>query len=385
MDSKKLPLEGLKVIELSGLAPVPFCGMILSDFGAEVIRIDPHGIQRSLPVVDVLVRGKKSIAININTPKGKQVLLNLLKKSDILLDPYRPGTLEKLGLAPELLLKENKRLIIGRISGYGQDGPKKLIAGHDINYIAISGVLDKLRRRGEKPFPPINLLGDFAGGSLLGAFGILAAVIEREKSGLGQVVDISMTDGARYLSSFIFIAEEQGMLFNDPPGEGMLDSGAPFYQVYETSDNKFMAIGAIEPKFYKEFLQKVNLNIEEYMNTQMDTEIWPKLIKEFEVIFKQKTQEEWTKIFENSDACVTPVLSAEQLRSMMNTPTLSIPAPRLSRTPAKVVNSMHDPIDPGTHTIQVLKDLGYSSTEIKGLIDANIVGILEDEDLKAKL
>ncbi|KXN70369.1 2-methylacyl-CoA racemase [Conidiobolus coronatus NRRL 28638] len=368
MSTKKLPLEGIKVIELSGLAPVPFCGMILSDFGAEVI-----------------LRGKKSIAININTPKGKEVLLNLLKKSDILLDPYRPGTLEKLGLAPESLLKENKRLIIGRISGYGQDGPKKLIAGHDINYIAISGILDKLRRRGEKPFPPINLLGDFAGGSLLGAFGILAAVIEREKSGLGQVVDISMTDGARYLSSFIFIAEEQGMLFNDPPGEGMLDSGAPFYQVYETSDNKFMAIGAIEPKFYKEFLQKVDLNVEEYMSTQMDIEIWPKLIKEFELIFKQKTQEEWTKIFENSDACVTPVLSAEQLRSMMNTPTLSLPAPRLSRTPAKVVNSMHDPIEPGTHTIQVLKDLGYSSADIKGLIDANIVGILEDENLKSKL
>ncbi|ORE04035.1 CoA-transferase family III [Rhizopus microsporus var. microsporus] len=354
-----LPLKDIVVLEMAGLAPAPFAGLILSDFGANVIRIDrPSSFN-----TDVLTRGKRSVALNLKNKNAIDTLLKMCDKADILLDPFRPGVMESLGLGPEIVLNRNPRLIYARLSGYGQTGSKA--AGHDINYLAMSGALNMIGRQGEAPFFPMNLLADFAGGGLLCVMGILVALIERSKSGKGQVVDANLTAGTSYLSTFPFLMQKYGLVWEDERGTNTLDGGAHFYETYKTKDDLYIAVGAIEPHFYSCLLDKLGLDQNEYGPKQYNKEEWPMMKKKFQEIFLQKTQSEWNAIFDGSDACVTPVLSFQD-----KTAPAPQPAPVLSRTPAHQVDYSQEPsfLQPGKHSIHVLKEFGISSNEIQALI-----------------
>lgn len=381
-----MALAGVRVIELAGLAPAPFCGMILADFGAKVIRVD----RTQMRSLDTQARGKRSVAISLKTPEGVALLRKLCLKSDVILEPYRKGVMEKLGLGPHELLTENPRLIYARLTGYGQSGSYAKAAGHDINYLAMSGLLSQLGRSGEKPYAPLNLVADFAGGGLTCALGIVLALLERAKSGKGQVIDASMVEGAAYTGSFVWKSRGTG-LWGRPRGENMLDSGAPFYDTYQTSDGKYMAVGALEPQFYKLLLQGLELDAEE-LPPQMSFSDWPELRRIFTERFASKTQADWSKIFDGTDACVTPVLCFDQVSSHPHNQERGSfikdssgeesprPAPVLSRTPA--VPSLASNPDPGEHTVEVLEEYGFTSTEIDQLLAAEII---ECNAIKAKL
>ncbi|XP_061732574.1 alpha-methylacyl-CoA racemase isoform X3 [Nerophis ophidion] len=302
-----MALAGIRVVELAGLAPAPFCGMILADFGAKVIRVDRTKAGSSL---DTQTRGKRSVAINLKTSEGVALLRKLCVQSDVVLEPYRKGVMEKLRLGPQELLKENPGLVYARLTGYGQSGMYASAAGHDINYLAMSGLLSRLGRSGEKPYAPLNLLADFAGGGLTCALGIVLALLERTKSGKGQIIDASMVEGAAYVGSFVWKSHSIGM-WDRPRGENMLDSGAPFYDTYLTSDAKYMAVGAIEPQFYQQLLQGLELDADQ-LPPQMSFDDWPQLRRIFSERFALKTQADWSRIFDGTDACVTPVLSFDQ-------------------------------------------------------------------------
>lgn len=382
-----MALAGVRVIELAGLAPAPFCGMILSDFGAKVIRVDRT---KAAMVIDTQGRGKQSVAINLKAAEGVSLLKKLCLKSDVVLEPYRKGVMEKLGLGPQELLKENPRLIYARLTGYGQSGPYALAAGHDINYLAISGLLSRLGRSQEKPYAPLNLVADFAGGGLTCALGIVLALLERTKSGKGQVVDASMVEGAAYVGSFVWKSNRIGMWTN-PRGQNMLDSGAPFYDTYQTSDGKYMAVGAIESQFYKELLKGLDLESAELPH-QMSFNDWPELRHIFTERFASKTQEEWAGIFDGMDACVTPVLSFDEVSSHPHNQERGSfiqdssgeesprPAPVLCRTPAEPCLTP-DPLI-GEHTVEVLQEYGFTSVQIEHLLAA---GVIESHGAKAKL
>ncbi|KAI9494773.1 alpha-methylacyl-CoA racemase [Zychaea mexicana] len=370
------PLSGLVVFEMGGLAPAPYAGMILSDFGADVIRIDrPKSIS-----TDILARNKRSISVNMKDPSAVPVIRQLLKQADVLLDPFRPGVLEKMGLGPDVLLKENPRLIIARLSGFGQSGPASEAAGHDINYLSVAGVLGMIGRRGEKPMFPMNVLADFAGGGLMCALGILMALIERSRSGQGQVIDANLTSGTSYLTTFPYLMQKYKLNFADERGTNMLDSGAPFYEVYKTKDDRYMSVGAIEPQFYAQFLKGLGLDPKD-LPDQHDRDQWESMKGTFAKVFATKTQAVWTEIFDGTDACVAPVLSfREEIPnvSMVATPEKQWPrkavppqpAPILSRTPAK--EARHDAEDPflapGTHTMEVLSQFGVPQTQIRALL-----------------
>ncbi|CAD5121238.1 DgyrCDS9771 [Dimorphilus gyrociliatus] len=371
-----MALRGIKVLELAGLAPAPFCGMILSDFGANVIRIDkfPAG-----PDLDVLSRGKRSISVNLKKSQGRDLVKKLALSSDVLIEPYRKGVMEKLGLGPNDLLTENPKLVYARLTGFGQNGPLADRAGHDINYLAISGMLSYLGRANEKPLFPINLLADFAGGGLMCAFGIVMALLEREKSSRGQVVDTAMTEGAAYLGSFL-TSSRKSFIWNQPykRGTNMLDGGAHFYDTYETKDGRYMAVGAIEPQFYDELLK--GLGVDESDAPHMSNFAENK--KLFTNIFKTKTLAEWTKIFENTDACVTPILDSQEaalLKHNIDRKTYMktengydpSPAPKLSRTPASNEARLKPQI--GQHTLEILKEYNLSNQDIDNLIKNKIV------------
>ncbi|KAM8871920.1 alpha-methylacyl-CoA racemase [Synchiropus picturatus] len=382
-----MALAGVRVLELAGLAPAPFCGMILADFGAEVIRVDRT--KAGLPL-DRQARGKRSLAINLKSPEGVAVLKKLCLQSDVLLEPYRKGVMEKLGLGPQELLKENPRLIYARLTGYGQTGTYATAAGHDINYLAVSGLLSRLGRSGEKPYAPLNLLADFAGGGLTCAMGIVLALLERTKSGRGQIIDASMVEGAAYVGSFVWKSQSIGM-WDHSRGENMLDSGAPFYDTYETSDGKYMAVGAIEPQFYNQLL--VGLELDSHpLPPQMSSTDWPELRRIFTERFASKTQDEWCRIFDGTDACVTPVLTFDQVSSNphnqqrcsfiqdCNGEESPRPAPVLSRTPAQP-STAADPVI-GEHTVQVLQEYGFGNAEIKLML---ATGVVESSVRKANL
>ncbi|XP_031610415.1 alpha-methylacyl-CoA racemase [Oreochromis aureus] len=382
-----MALAGVRVIELAGLAPAPFCGMILADFGAKVIRVDRTKVPMSL---DTQARGKRSVAINLKTTEGIALLRKLCIKSDVVLEPYRKGVMEKLGLGPHELLKENPRLIYARLTGYGQSGSYATAAGHDINYIAMSGLLSRLGRSGEKPYAPLNLLADFGGGGLTCALGIVLALLERTKSGKGQIIDASMVEGAAYMGSFLWKSRSIG-LWNRSRGENMLDSGAPFYDTYQTSDGQFMAVGAIEPQFYKRLLKGLELDAGE-LPSQMSFDDWPELRRIFTERFASKTQAEWSEIFDGTDACVTPVLSFDQVSSHPHNRERGSfmkdssgeesprPAPVLSRTPAEPCLTS-DPVT-GEHTAKVLQEYGFTSPQIDQMLSA---GVIECNAVKAKL
>ncbi|KAI8052675.1 CoA-transferase family III domain-containing protein [Thamnidium elegans] len=370
-----LPLSNINVFEMAGLAPAPFAGMILSDFGANVVRIDrSKGLS-----TDVLTRNKRSIAMDLKNPVAIQTLLQLFTKADIILDPFRPGIMEKLGLGPDVLLKINPRLIYARLSGFGQQGSKA--AGHDINYTAISGALGLIGRQGEKPFFPVNILADFAGGGLMCVMGILMALIERSVSGKGQVIDANLTAGTSYLTTFPYLMQQYGLLWDSERGTNMLDGGAHFYEVYETKDGQYMAIGAIEPQFYARLVEKLNLKD---IPDQLDRSSWPDMKIKFQEIFLQKTQIEWTALFDGSDACVTPVLSftepipnstpVNNANQWPRQASMPQPAPLLSRTPAKLAVRAEDPfMEPGKHSIEILSEFGIKSNQIQQLLKAGAI------------
>jgi len=306
-----LPLDTLKVIEMEGLAPGPFCGMVLADFGAEVTLVTRPNLETYEKMkYNPLHRGKKILSLDLKVPQGREKFQELLRKADVLIDPFRPGVMERLGFGPKDVSKDNPRLIYVRLTGYGQAGPLSKKAGHDINYLALSGVLSLFTGEGKKPVPPLNLLADFAGGGFMAAFGILLALIEREKTKKGVVIDVSMTEGVNYLATFVY-----GLIYNGlmpkPVGFNRLDGGAPYYQVYETKDGRFMAVGAIEEKFFRELLTGLGLR-EEELPPKEDQSSWPQMKELFKRIFKEKTQAEWGQVFEKLDACVTPVLSIEE-------------------------------------------------------------------------
>ena len=377
------PLDGIRVIEMAGLAPSPYCGMILADFGADVVIVDR--LSTGAPEMPNIMaknpfdRGKRSMRVNLKTKEGMAVVRRMIQAYDVLLEPYRPGVTEKLGLGPDEAMNMNPKLIYARLTGWGQKGPYAGMAGHDINYIALSGALSLFRRKGEKPLPPCNLLGDFAGGGMLCAMGILLALIERNKSGKGQVVDAAMVDGATNISTLFW-----GLLANHlmtlDIGTNMLDSGAPYYQTYETADGKFMSVGAIEGRFYAELLKGLDID-PSTLPYQHDKGRWPEMRDRFAEVFKIKTRDQWVAIFDGTDACVAPILDMDEVNSHPHNRERDLlvevdgvsqpaPAPRLSRTPGSV---QKQGTPRGSETREILKELGYTKQDIEGLLQKNIV------------
>jgi alpha-methylacyl-CoA racemase len=375
------PLQGVRVIEIASLAPAPFGCMVLSDLGADVLRVDraanaAAGATSAVggdAIADPLGRGRRSIGLNLKDPAGVEILLRLLDSADVLIEGFRPGVAERLGFGPDVCLERNPRLIYGRMTGWGQEGPMADMAGHDINYIGVAGALDPIGRAGERPVPPLNLIGDFGGGGMLLALGVLAALFERSKSGLGQVIDVAMVDGAALLTSFIHGMRAQGM-WADRRGGNLLDGGAPFYDTYETADGGHMSVGALEPQFYAALLHGLGLDGEE-LPGQLDHDRWPELRARFTEIFKRKTRDEWTAVFAGTDACVTPVLGLGEAPGHPHNAAREgfvdvaglvqpAPAPRFGRTPAAMPEP---PVRPGAHTDPTLAALGLSADEIGAL------------------
>jgi alpha-methylacyl-CoA racemase len=371
------PLRGVRVVELESLAPAPFGCMVLSDLGAEVIRVDRPGAAGHpiVPPADTLVRGRRSIRLNLKDPAGLAVLHRLAGQADVLVEAYRPGVAERLGFGPDVCLERNPRLIYARMTGWGQDGPLATAAGHDIDYIALAGTLDPIGRAGQPPVPPLNLLGDFGGGGMLLAVGVLAALLERERSGRGQVVDAAMVDGAALLATFIHGLRAAGA-WQDQRGSNLLDGGAPFYDSYQTADGRYVAVGAIEPPFYAALLAGLGLD-PAALPAQYDRAGWPTLRAAFAARFAERTQAEWAAVFTGSDACVAPVLSMADAPGHPHNAARATfidvagvvqpaPAPRFSRTPA---TDPAPPPAPGQDTAAILAELGYTAAEITALGD----------------
>jgi len=372
------PLHGIRIIELAGIGPGPFCSMLLSDLGAEVIRVDRVGAQPN-PASDVLLRGRRSLTIDMKSADGVGAILRLVEKADAMIEGFRPGVMERLGLGPDVCLKRNPRLVYGRMTGWGQEGPLAHAAGHDINYIALIGALGSVARQDEKPVPPLNLVGDFGGGALYLAVGILAALLEAKASGKGQVVDAAMVDGAASLMTMFYELRAAGF-WTDEPGTNLLDTGAHFYDVYETSDGKHVAIGSIEPKFYAELLRLSGLEKEE-LPYQFDRSQWPIAKERLAKLFRTKTRDEWCRIMEGSDVCFAPVLAMSEVANHphikhrntfveANGVTQAAPSPRFSRTVPKLGRP---PSHAGQHSQEVLESFGFGADEITKLRDAAAV------------
>jgi alpha-methylacyl-CoA racemase len=355
----KGPLRGLKVLELAGIGPGPFCAMFLADLGADVVRVDrPSGAMAVMePRADLLNRGKRSIALDLKRGSDVDTALRLVDKADALIEGFRPGVAERLGLGPQVCLERNPRLVYGRMTGWGQEGPRAHTAGHDITYIGLSGALHAIGS------VPLNLVGDFGGGSMYLAAGILAALWEARLSGQGQVVDASIVDGAAHLMTLQW-SMLAGGTWRDEPGANLLDGGAPFYRMYETADGRHMAVGPLEPQFFAELLARLGFSGRDGYS-YLDRGTWPQLASQLEEKFKQRTQKEWTEVFDGSDACVAPVLSMRQAaedphmvaRKTFVTDddgvTQPAPAPRFSRTPTALGRP---PASPGEHTTEILED-----------------------------
>jgi len=371
------PLAGIKVIEIAGIGPGPFAAMMLADMGAEVIRVDraqnvrPEAASR--PSRDFLSRGRRNVAVDLKNPEGIELVLSLVEQADVLLEGFRPGVMERLGLGPDVCLGRNSKLVYGRMTGFGQEGPMALAAGHDINYIALAGALHGIGRKGEPPVPPLNLVGDFGGGGMLLAFGVVAALVERGVSGAGQVVDAAMVDGAALLMTIVHGMRHGGM-WTDERGENMLDGGAPFYDTYETADGAYVSIGSIEPQFYSELLRLSGWD-DPAANEQMNRKKWPEMKQTLAAVFKSKTREEWCKLMEGSDVCFAPVLTIgeayEHPHNVERGTFVEVegalqpgPAPRFSRTPGEISSP---PAHAGQHTDQALAAWGIDGERISKL------------------
>ncbi len=371
------PLEGVKVIEIAGIGPGPFAAMMLADMGADVLRVDRAANVPAEapdpPPLDLLHRGRRSVAVDLKNPDGVGCLLKLVERADVILEGFRPGVMERLGLGPDVCLERNPRLIYGRMTGFGQTGPLSQAAGHDINYIALAGALAPLGRAGEPPLPPLNLVGDFGGGGMLLAFGVLAALVERQRSDRGQVVDAAMVDGAALLMTMMHGMRHAGF-WSDERGTNLLDTGAHFYEVYETADGEFISVGSIEPQFYAELLRLSGLEGED-LPRQMDREAWTGMKERLRKVFKQKTRAEWCEIMEGTDVCFAPVLTMgeayEHPQNVERGTFVEVagvvqpaPAPRFSRTPPRIAGP---PTWPGQHTDEALASWGLDAAEIEAL------------------
>jgi alpha-methylacyl-CoA racemase len=377
------PLEGVKIVEMAGLGPTPFAGMMLSDAGADIVRID-RPERASYPPntaahVDLMNRGRRSVAVDLKHPEGVELVLQLIESADGLMEGYRPGVAERLGLGPDVCLSRNPKLVYGRMTGWGQQGPLASMAGHDIDYIGVAGALEPMGRAGERPFPPLNLIGDFGGGGMMLAFGMCAGIISARQTGAGQVIDAAMVDGAAALMTMTFTLRAAGV-WEDERGTNLLDTGAHFYEVYETSDGGFMGVGAIESQFYAELIRLLDLEGEE-LPDQSDRAAWPAMKERFAEVFASRTRDEWEKVFEGSDACVAPVLSLSEapdhphnrLRGTFTEVAGVVqpaPAPRFTGTPGAI---RRPPPNPGQHADEALGDWGLDPDQIAGLRSSGAV------------
>lgn len=383
------PLEGVTIIELAGIGPGPFAGMMLADMGARIIRIDrlTPGVLSQLAdtsgkghVPDIVARGRESLAVNLKDQQGIDLVLDLIEKADGLIEGFRPGVAERLGLGPDVCLARNPQFVYGRMTGWGQDGPMAHVAGHDINYISLSGALAAMGRRGDAPVPPLNLVGDYGGGGLMLAYGVVCALLSAKNTGKGQVVDASMVDGSAALMAQFFTMTATGFWKNER-GVNLLDTGAPFYEVYETSDGKYMSVGPIEPQFYAELVQISGIDADPAQ--QYDPSTWPELKQALTDAFKTKTRDEWTTAFDGSDACVAPVLDMAEApshphniaRGTFVTDEKDVvqpaPAPRFSGTPSSLP-SLAPEI--GADGAQILTELGVDETTQAQLRESGVIG-----------
>ena len=378
------PLAGLRIVEFAGIGPGPFCGMMLADHDAEVIRIDRasggRGGSQPISNKDILARGRKSIALNLKSEQGIALARKLCASADGLIEGFRPGVMERLGLGPDVLLADNPKLIYGRMTGWGQTGPYAPYAGHDINYIALAGALAHFGRAGEKPTPPINMVGDFGGGGMMLAFGMVSALLNVARGGEGQVIDAAMTDGTAVLMSMIHGMANQGV-WREDLGANLLDTGAHLYDTYETADGKFVSIGSIEPQFYAELRARLGLAEDPDFDAQMNPAQWPALKDRLATIFKSKTRAEWDEALEHTDVCYAPVLTMSEAREhphmaaretfidVADSPQPA-PAPRYSGTATATPSPA--PM-PGDDTADILAQLGLSEGEIAGFRESGAV------------
>ncbi len=371
------PLHGLRIIELEAIGPVPMCTMLLADLGADAVRIDrrePSGLGLAMDRrFAVNSRNRRSVALDLKSAPGRDAALRLIARADVLLEGFRPGVAERLGLGPQACHALNPALIYGRMTGFGQTGPLAQAAGHDLNYIALTGALHAIGPRGGKPVPPLNLVGDYGGGALYLALGVLAALHERKTSGRGQVVDAAMVDGAASLASMFYGLAAAGN-WAEPRGENLLDGGAPYYDTYETADAMYVAIGAIEPKFFAELAKRIGLP-ERFVKGQNKRSLWPEMRSALAAIFMTRTRDEWCALLEGSDACFAPVLSMAEAPSHAHAKVRGAfihidgvvqpgPAPRFDRSvPPAPRPAPHT----GEHTEEVLREAGFSAAEIEAL------------------
>lgn len=381
------PLAGVRVVEMVGLGPCPFAAMMLADMGAEVIRIDRKaapGAHNPFPMLgtkfDVMARGRRSLALDLKNPEGVQVLLELADKADVLLEGFRPGVMERLGAGPDACHARNPKLVYGRVTGWGQDGPLSQAAGHDLNYIALTGMLHAMGREGEPPAPPLNLVGDFGGGAMMLAFGVVCAVLEARTSGKGQVVDAAMTDGAALLGAMMYGFRAYGS-WDLRREANLLDGGAPFYDTYACADGKFISIGSIEPQFYAQLLRLAGV-ADPAFNAQMERSEWPSLKQKFAAVFRTRTRAAWCELMEGTDVCFAPVLDMDEApqhphnlarRTFIDVDgvTQPAPAPRFSRTSPELGVA---PAAPGQHGGDILADWGWPQEAIAALRERQVIG-----------
>ncbi|MDQ1402433.1 MAG: alpha-methylacyl-CoA racemase [Actinomycetota bacterium] len=378
------PLEGIRIIEIAGIGPGPFAAMMLSDLGADVLRVDRAqavmGGDPAQPPTDLLNRGRRSIGIDLKNPDGVETVLQLVEKADALIEGFRPGVAERLGIGPDECLARNPKLVYGRMTGWGQDGPYASTAGHDINYIALAGALEPIGRAGGPPVPPLNLVGDFGGGGMLLAYGVLAGLLNAKSTGTGQVVDAAMVDGAAVLMTMFHSFKAMGF-WSDERGTNLLDTGAHFYDVYETADGKYVSIGSIEPQFYAELLRTTGLTDDPELAGQMNRSAWPALKEKLAATFKAKTRDEWDAIMEGTDVCYAPVLTLDEAPKHPHNVARSTfvevagvtqpgPAPRFSQTPASIERP---PAHAGQHTDEALADWGLAAADIAKLRETGAI------------
>jgi alpha-methylacyl-CoA racemase len=377
------PLAGVRVLEFEAIGPGPFCAMMLADMGADVLLVDrPQdpglGLSRER-WFDIMLRGRRSVTLDLKGEGAIDAALALAQKADVVIEGFRPGVMERLGLGPDRLRALNRKLVYGRMTGWGQDGPLAPRAGHDIDYIALSGALHAIGREGEKPVPPLNLVGDYGGGGMLLAFGVVCALLEAQRSGEGQVVDAAMVEGASLLAT-MFWGMQAAQRWSEVRGTNLLDSGAPWYDTYETSDGRFVAVGAIEPKFYAELLSKLGLAAEA-LPAQHDRAGWPALRSRFAATFRTRTRDEWSRVFDGSDACVAPVLTfteaARHPHALARKSHVTVgdvlqpsPAPRFSRTPGAVRGA---PPERGANGRDALAEWGFAEGEITELLTKGLI------------